>query len=56
MKRWADIAKAQGLDLSAPESDRIAKALAALEQTFQPLTAKLTPDQEPAFDFRMEDE
>ena len=56
MKDWADIAKAQGLDLSVPESDRIAKALAALEQTFQPLTATLTPDIEPVCEFRMEDE
>ena len=56
MKNWADIARAQGLDLSAQESDRIAKALTALEETFQPLTAELTPDQEPAFEFRMEDE
>ena len=56
MKSWADIAKAQGIDLSAQESDRIAKALAALEQTFQPLTSQLTPDVEPASDFHMEDE
>jgi hypothetical protein len=56
MKDWAHIAKAQGLDLSAPESDRIAKALGELERTFQPLTKDLTPDLEPAFEFRMEEE
>jgi hypothetical protein len=56
MKNWADIAKAQGIDLSAQESDRIAKALGELERTFQPLTIELTPDIEPAFEFHMEDE
>jgi hypothetical protein len=56
VKNWADIAKAQGLNLSASEADRISKALAALEQTFQPLTETLTPEQEPASEFCMEDE
>jgi hypothetical protein len=56
MKSWADIAKAHGIDLSAQESDRIAKALTALEHTFQPLTSQLAPELEPASDFHMEDE
>jgi len=56
MKDWAGIAKAQGLDLPAQDADRIAKALAALEQTFQPLTSQLAPELEPASEFRMEDE
>ena len=56
MKDWVTIAKAHGLDLSARELDRIAQPLAALEETFQPLVTGLTPDVEPAFEFRMEDE
>jgi len=56
MKDWAKIAKAQGLDLPAQDADRIAKALAELERTFQPLTANLSPELEPASEFRMEEE
>ncbi|HXA52695.1 MAG TPA: hypothetical protein VNV86_20405 [Candidatus Acidoferrum sp.] len=53
---WANLAKAQGLDLSEQETDRIAQALGALEQTFQPLTANLPADLEPASEFHMEEE
>jgi len=56
MKDWANIAKAQGLDLPARELDRIAQSLGALEATFQPLTADLPPELEPASEFRMEEE
>ena len=56
MKDWVTIAKSHGLDLPARELDRIAQPLAALEEIFQPLAKKLTPDVEPAFEFRMEDE
>jgi len=56
MKDWVNIAKAHGLDLSARELDRITQPLAALDETFQPLVKNLTPDVEPAFEFRMEDE
>jgi hypothetical protein len=56
MKDWVSIAKGHGLDLSARELDRIAQPLAALDETFQPLVAHLTPDTEPAFEFRMEDD
>jgi len=56
MKDWASIAKAQGLILSAQEADRIAQALGALERTFQPLTANLPPELEPAFEFHAEEE
>lgn len=55
MRDWATIAKASGLDLSTRELDRIAQPLATLEETFRPLAAGLTPDTEPAFEFRMED-
>jgi hypothetical protein len=56
MKDWASIAKAQGIDLPAQEADRLVKTLGALEQAFQPLTADLLPDLEPATEFHMEDE
>jgi hypothetical protein len=53
---WANLAKAQGLDLPEQEADRIAQALGALERTFQPLTANLPPELEPASEFHMEEE
>jgi hypothetical protein len=56
MRDWVNIAKANGLDLSARELDRIAEPLATLEETFRPLIKDLTPDAEPAFEFHMEDE
>ncbi len=56
MTDWVTIAKAHGLDLSARELDRIAQPLAALEETFRPLISNLTPDIEPAFEFRMEED
>jgi hypothetical protein len=55
MKDWVAIAKANGLDLSARELDRIAQPLASLEETFRPLVNDLTPDIEPAFSFHMEE-
>jgi hypothetical protein len=54
MRDWVTIAKANGLDLSARELDRIATPLAALEETFRPLIKDLRPDTEPAFEFHME--
>ena len=56
MRDWANIAKAQGLDLPAQEADRIAQALEALELTFQPLTKDLPPELEPDSEFHMEGE
>lgn len=53
---WANLAKAQGLDLPAQEADRIAQSLGALEQAFQPLTAHLPADLEPASEFHLEEE
>lgn len=47
MKDWKRIAEAHGLPLSARDLDRIAPPLAALEETFRPLIAGLTPDLEP---------
>ncbi len=56
VKDWANIAKAQGLDLPAQEADRIAIALEALDRTFQPLTKDLPPALEPDSEFHVEEE
>ena len=48
MKDWRAIAKAQGLDLSERDLDRIAPPLDALEEAFRPLVRDLTPGIEPA--------
>jgi hypothetical protein len=55
MKDWVAIAKANGIDVSPRELDRIAAPLSALEETFRPLVNTLSPDVEPAFSFGMED-
>jgi len=47
MKDWKSIAQAHGLNLPARDLDRIVAPLAALEKTFDPLVAELTPDMEP---------
>jgi hypothetical protein len=44
---WKDIAQAHGLNLSPSELDRIARPLAALEETFKPLAQSLKPGEEP---------
>jgi hypothetical protein len=56
MTDWVTLAKAQGFNLPAAEAQRMVNALAALEQTFRPLTANLPPELEPASEFHMEDE
>jgi hypothetical protein len=56
MKNWAGIAEAHGLTLSGGELDRIAKPLAALEETFRPLVKQLTPDMEPDLELHLEEE
>jgi hypothetical protein len=52
VKDWKSIAKANGLDLSPQELDRIAKPLGTLDEAFQPLVQDLPPDLEPSFEFR----
>jgi len=52
MKDWKAVAQARGLDIPAPELDRILPPLDALEEIFRPLVRNLTPDLEPAFAFR----
>lgn len=47
MPNWIAIAQAHGLPLSGAELDRVARPLAALEETFRPLLKQLTPDLEP---------
>jgi hypothetical protein len=56
MKNWRAMAQAHGLDLPAAELDRLAPPLEALEETFRPLVKSLTPDLEPAVEFRMEED
>ncbi len=53
MKNWVGIAQAHGLSLSASELERIAQALAALEETFRPLVKQLTPDLEPDLELHL---
>jgi hypothetical protein len=56
MKNWVGIAHAHGLDLPAPELDRIAHPLAALEEAFRPLVKQLTPDMEPDLELHIDGE
>jgi len=56
MKDWRAIAKAHGLDLSARDLDRIAPPLEALEEAFRPLVGDLTPGDEPAVEFSVEED
>jgi hypothetical protein len=53
MKNWKDIAQAHGLYLSARELDRVAAALAALDETFRPLVQDLPPLLEPDTELRL---
>ena len=48
MKDWKAIATAHGLDLTPPELERLAAALAGLEEKFRPLLAELSSETEPA--------
>lgn len=56
MKDWRAIAKASGVEIPAPDLDRIAPPLDALEAAFRPLVKDLTPDVEPSVEFRMEED
>jgi len=55
-KDWKAAALASGLKIPAADLDRIAQPLNALEETFRPLTADLTPDMEPCLLFQPEEE
>ena len=56
MKDWVSIAKASGVEIPAPELDRVAKTLAALEATFRPLVGDLEVSLEPAAVFQAEED
>jgi len=55
MKDWAAIARANGIEISARELERIAIPLAALEEAFRPMVKGLSPEIEPAFGFHIEE-
>jgi len=52
MKDWRGLAQAGDLGIPAKELDRIVPPLEALEETFRPLIRDLTPEMEPAIEFR----
>ena len=56
MKNWEGIAQAHGLDLTGDELDRLARPLAALEETFRPLVQQLTPLLEPDLELHLAEE
>jgi hypothetical protein len=56
MKDWPSIAKAAGLDIPAKEASRHCQPLDSLEEVFRPLADALTPEMEPAFSFRADEE
>ncbi len=51
-KDWTSIAAASGLGIPAPEMERAAAALDALEAAFRPLAESLAPEVDPAPVFR----
>jgi hypothetical protein len=53
MNKWVAIAQAHGLPLSGSELDRVARPLAALEETFRPLVKQLMPDMEPDLELHL---
>ena len=55
MKNWKTIAEASGIQIPPADLDRIAAPLNALEQTFRPLVANLSPELEPAVTFQAEE-
>jgi hypothetical protein len=56
VKDWVSIAKASGVEIPAPELNRVAKTLAALEATFRPLVGDLEVSLEPAAVFQAEED
>ena len=53
VKNWKALAENAGLDLSAEELERVARALTGLEQTFRPLVDDLSPEIEPSTIFQL---
>jgi hypothetical protein len=56
MKDWKAIAKASGIGIPDKDLDRVTAPLEALEEVFRPLANTLTPDVEPATEFRVEED
>lgn len=56
MKDWEGIAKAGGLEIPAPDLQKAAKTLDALEAVFRPLTTDLEVSLEPAAVFQAEED
>ena len=56
MKDWTAIAKASGLDIPAKEIARNSQPLNSLDEVFRPLANTLTPEMDPAFSFRADQE
>lgn len=56
MKDWEGIAKAGGLEIPAPELQKAAKTLDALEAIFRPLVRELEVSLEPAAVFQAEED
>ena len=56
MKDWKAIAKASGIGIPDKDIDRVTAPLEALEEVFRPLAHTLTPDVEPATEFRVEED
>jgi len=54
MRDWKSIARAQGLQIPADEIDRTLAPLAEVEEIFRSLIPELAPENEPAFDIRLE--
>jgi hypothetical protein len=54
MRDWKAIAKAQGLPIPAEEIDQTLAPLAEMEEIFRSLIPELAPENEPAFDVRLE--
>lgn len=56
MTDWKAIAKARGIEIPASDLDRTVAPLDELAQIFRSLVPDLSPDIEPAFDIRLEED
>ena len=52
MKNWKEVAQARDLGIPPQELDRVVAPLETLEHAFRPLVRALSPEMEPAFEFR----
>lgn len=56
MRDWKAAARARGIEIPAEQLERTVKPLNEVEVIFRSLIAGLSPDIEPAFGVRLEDE